>query len=205
MFFLLIAFIHALKSFFNFLCAEEHFISNPKKSIALSKQERRLPKNTLTEQKVMEILESCDTKKLVGLRNRAILETAYACGIRTAELCRLKAQEIDLGKQTELIKKGKGNISRLVPLGQYATFFIQEYLKRSCRYFLREKRTDSEYLFLTQFENPYNRKSINRSVMKSIQRKSGFKKNLTVYSFRHAVAGQLLQHNLKVAFIVCLR
>ena len=102
----------SLKSFFNFLHTEDHVTSNPTKSIALPKQERRLPKNILTEQEVMEILESCDMRKPVGVRNRAICETAYACGIRTAELCALKVQDIDLGEQTALIQKGKGNVSR---------------------------------------------------------------------------------------------
>mgnify|MGYP002725725712 CR=1 FL=1 len=194
----------ALKTYFRFLCNEDYLLSNPTRNLALPKEERRLPRAILTEDEIMMILQSCDTHTPLSLRNRAILELLYACGMRTFELCNLKIQDVSLKEQTALIEKGKGNISRLVPVGQYASLYIDEYLKKGRKFFLRGKRTDPGNLFLTQFGNPFDRKSINKSVMKPIQARLKLKKNLTVYSFRHASATHLLHRNVDVAYIAQL-
>ena len=194
----------ALKTFFRFLCNEDYLLSDPTRNLALPKEERRLPRAILTEDEVMMILQSCDTRTPLSLRNRTILELLYACGMRTFELCNLKIQDVSLKDQTALIEKGKGNISRLVPVGQYASLYIDEYLKKGRKFFLRGKRTDPGHLFLTQFGNPFDRKSINKSVMKPIQARLKLKKNLTVYSFRHASATHLLHRNVDVAYIAQL-
>ena len=194
----------ALKAFFRFLCDEDYIVSNPMRNIASPKEEKRLPKSVLTEKEVMSILESCDTRTPLGMRNRAVLELLYSCGIRTSELCNLKIQDLSLKDQTVLIEKGKGNVSRLVPIGQYASLYIEEYLKKGRKFLLKGQRNDPGNLFLTQFGNPFDRKSINKSIMKPIQRKLNLKKNLTVYSFRHAVATHLLHHKVDVTYIAQL-
>jgi len=194
----------ALKTFFRFLYDEDYIVSNPMRNIAFPKEEKRLPKSVLTEKEVMLILESCDTRTALGLRNRAVLELLYSCGIRTSELCNLKIQDLSLKDQSVLIEKGKGNVSRLVPIGQYASLYIEEYLKKGRKYLLRGKRDDPGNLFLTQFGNPFDRKSINKSVMKPIQRKLKLQKNLTVYSWRHACATHLLHRKVDVAYIAQL-
>ena len=71
-----------------------------------------------------------------------MLELLYACGMRTTELCRLKVVDVDLQEQTAFIEKGKGNISRSVPIGQYAAHYIGEYVAKARRYFLKGKRSD---------------------------------------------------------------
>ena len=76
--------------------------------------------------------------------------------------------------------EGKGNISRLVPIGQYTTLYIEEYLKKGRKILLRGFRSDPGNLSLTRFGNPFDRKSINKSVVKPIQKRSKLKKNLTV-------------------------
>ena len=194
----------ALKTFFRFLRNEDYILSDPTRNIALPKEEQRLPKAILTEKDVMTILQSCDARTPLGLRNRAVLELLYACGMRTTELCNLKTQDLSLNDQTVLIEKGKGNVSRLVPIGQYATLYISEYLKKGRKFFLRGKRSDPGNLFLTQFGNPFDRKSINKSVMKPIQIRLKLKQNLTVYSWRHACATHLLHRNVDVTYIAQL-
>ncbi len=196
--------LSALKTFFRFLRNEDYILTDPTRNITLPKEEQRLPKAVLTEKEVMMILKSCDVRTPLGLRNRAVLELLYACGMRTSELCSLKTQDLSLKDQTVLIEKGKGNVSRLVPMGQYATLYIQEYLKKGRKFFLRGKRSDPGNLFLTLFGNPFDRKSINKSIMKPIQQKLKLKKDLTVYSWRHCVATQLLQRKVDVAYIAQL-
>jgi integrase/recombinase XerD len=196
--------LSALKSFFHFLLKEDYIISDPTKSISMPKQEKRLPRTILTEEEVMAILQSCDTRTAVGSRNRAMLELLYACGMRTTELCQLKIADVDLQEQTVFIEKGKGNISRSVPIGQYAAHYIQEYVVKARKFFLKGKRSDPGFLFLTQFGNPFDRKTVNKFVMKPIQRRLQFKKNITVYSFRHSIATQLLRRSVDVAYIAKL-
>ncbi len=194
----------ALKTFFRFLRDEDSNLSDPTRNLVLPKEERRLPRAILSEKEVMMILESCDAHTPIGLRNRAVLELLYGCGMRTFELCGLKVHDVSLADQTVLIEKGKGNVSRLVPIGQYASLYIEEYLKKSRKFFLRGKRSDPGNLFLTRFGNPFDRKSINKSIMKPIQGKLKLKKNLTVYSFRHASATHLLHRRVDVAYIAQL-
>jgi integrase/recombinase XerD len=196
--------LSALKTFFRFLSDEDYILSDPTRNIAMPKEELRLPKAVLTEKEVMMILESSDTRTPLGLRNRAVLELLYACGMRTSELCNLKTLDLSLKDQTVLIEKGKGNVSRLVPIGQYATLYIQEYLKKGRKFLLRGKRSDPGNLFLTQFGNPFDRKSINKSIMKPIQQRLKLKKNLTAYSWRHACATHLLHRNVDVTYIAQL-
>ena len=190
-----------LRTFFSFLSNEDYIVANPAKAIILPKAEQRLPRNILTEREVQQILESCDTGRPIDLRDRAILEVLYACGIRTTELCMLKVSDVDMKYQTLLIEKGKGNVSRLAPLGQYATEYIKDYLKSARKLFLRSKKLDPGFLFLTQHGNAYNRKSINKFVMKPIGRNSLVKKDITVYSFRHSIATHLLKRRVDVAYI----
>ena len=174
------------------------------KDLVLPKPERRLVRDILTETEVKQILESCGGYTPFNLRNRAIIELLYATGTRTTELCNLKVADVNLKEQIVFIEKGKGEISRLVPIGQYAAVCIEKYIEHARKFFLKSKPQDLGYLFLTQFGNPFDRKSINKWVMRPIQQKLKLKKHLTVYSFRHAVATHLLQHNLDVSYIAKL-
>ena len=194
----------AVKSFFSFLVAEDFMAGDPTKALILPKQERRLVRTVLTESEVMKILKSCNSRTPFGLRDRAILELLYATGIRTTELCNLKVTDVNLKDQTLFIDKGKGNISRLVPIGQYASLYIEKYLQKGRRFFLKMKIQDPGSLFLTQFGNPFDRRSVNKWVMRPIQQKLKLKKHLTVYSLRHSVATHLLQHNVDVSYIAKL-
>ena len=198
------AMLFAIKSFFSFLLDQDLIASNPTKGLILPKQERRLVRDVLTEKEVAKILKYCNTTTPFGLRDRAILELVYATGIRTTELCNLKVADVNLKEQTAFIDKGKGNISRLVPAGQYAILYVEKYLRNARKFFLRMKPNDPGYLFLTQFGNPFERRSINKWVMRPIQEKLKLKKPLTVYSFRHALATHLLQNNVDVSYIAKL-
>ena len=197
----------ALKTYFHFLVDEDYIMSDPTRNIIMPKTERRLPRSILSEEEVMTIIKSCDPRSALGFRNRAILELLYATGMRTSELCSLKTQDLSLADQTALIEKGKGNISRLVPIGQYAKLYIEEYLKKGRKILLQGSRSDPGNLFLTRFGNPFDRKSINKSVMKPIQKRLKLKKNLTVYSFRHYAESQIMLNakgkiflNIQLAF-----
>ncbi len=193
-----------VRKFFSFLVKQDLILKNPASSITLPKEEQRLTRNILTEKEMLALLENMKLTDPVSIRNRAIIELFYGCGIRTTELCQLKIQDVDLKEQTVTIVKGKGNKFRIVPVGQYATYYIQLYLGKARKYMLKGKRNDPGYLFLSQRGNPFNNTTINKSVMRSVAKKLENKKYLSCYSMRHAVATHLLANNVDITYIAKL-
>jgi len=194
----------SVRKFFHLLVEQDLILKSPAASITLPKEEQTLARDVPTENEVMNILENLKPVEPVSIRNRAIVETFYSCGIRTTELCRLKVQDVDLKEQILTVVKGKGNKSRIVPIGQYACYYIQLYLEKSRKYMLKGRRADPGYLFLTKRGNPFNNTTINRSVMKGVSRMLDKKKHLSCYSFRHATASHLLAGNVDIAYIARL-
>ncbi len=193
-----------VRKFFSFLVEQDLILKNPASSLTLPREEQKLIRNIPTENEVMSILENLKPTEPLSIRNRAIVETFYSCGIRTTELCRLKVQDVDLKEQTLTIVKGKGNKSRIVPIGQYACYYIQLYLEKARKYMLKGRKSDQGYLFITRRGNPFNNTTINRSVMRNVSRMLDKKKNLSCYSFRHATATHLLANNVDIAYIAKL-
>jgi len=108
--------LQALKKFFSYLTRRDLILRDPTTIITFPKEEQRLTRNILSEREVFTLLEKTKLRDPVSIRNRAIIETFYATGMRTSELCNLKVQDVDLKQQTVTIVKGKGNKSRVVPL-----------------------------------------------------------------------------------------
>ncbi len=196
--------LRALKKLFFFLMKRDLVLKDPTTVITMPREEQRLIRNILSVKESFDLLESINTNSPVGTRNKAIAELFYACGIRTSELCSLKVQDVDLKEQRVTIIKGKGNKSRIVPIGQYASHYILLYLEKARKYMLRGKRDDPGYLFLSQRGNPFNKSTINKAVMRSIIKTSGIRKHISCYTFRHSVASQLLRNKLDIMYIAKL-
>jgi integrase/recombinase XerD len=196
--------LRALRAFFGYLVREDRILKNPASSLRLPKEEQRLVRNVPTEAEVAELLKTLDGRDPLSIRNRAIVELLYGCGLRTTELCRLNVQDVDLKEQIVTIVKGKGGKSRIVPIGQYAAHYLQLYLDKGRRYMLKGKSQDSGILFLSQRGNPFNKTTINKSVMRPVARKLGGKRYLSCYSFRRAVATHLLANRVDITYIARL-
>src|SRR4030042_2766488 len=96
------------------------------------------------------ILTKIRTNTPIGLRNKAIIELFYSTGMRTSELANLKINDIDLKEQIAIIVLGKGNKTRVVPIGQHACYYIEQYLEKARKYMLKGKVKDDGYIFLTE-------------------------------------------------------
>ncbi|KKL98465.1 hypothetical protein LCGC14_1824110, partial [marine sediment metagenome] len=160
-----------IRLFFSFLLKHDLILKNPASSLTLPREEHKITRNILTENEVLSLLENLKLTDPVSIRNRAIVELFYGCGVRTTELCNLKVHDVDLKEQTVIIVKGKGNKSRVVPIGQYAVHYIQLYLEKARKYMLKGKRNDPGYLFLSQRGNSFNNTTINKSVMRIVAKK----------------------------------
>ena len=125
-----------MRKFFHYLLRGDFILRDPTSVLEFPKKEQKLIRNVLSEDEVSGLLEQIKPIGPEGLRNRAIVELLYACGIRTTELCQLRVADLDLKEQTVTIMKGKGGKSRVVPIGQYACHYIAEYLRKGRKYFL---------------------------------------------------------------------
>jgi integrase/recombinase XerD len=110
----------SIQRFFAYLCKNNHIDANPASDLDLPRQPSRLLPKGLPMDELTRLLESPDTRDPLGIRDRALLETLYATGIRRTELVQIELQDLDPKSQTLHIREGKGGKSRLVPIGQQA-------------------------------------------------------------------------------------
>jgi integrase/recombinase XerD len=196
--------LNALKAFFSFLVDRDVVLRDPTTMIIAPKEEQRLTRRVPTPEEVIEILRSVEPRDPTSMRDRAILELLYASGMRTSELCNLKVSEVDLKDQTATIVRGKGGKTRIVPIGQYASHYIELYLKEGRKRLLRGNREDPSNLFLSAIGTPLNRQTINRAVFDRINRNLDGEKRITCYSFRHASATGLIANGVDIAYVAQL-
>ena len=125
--------LSALRSFFRFLVKRGVTEENPAESILTPKQEKTIP-SYLPVDEMFRLLDSISTSGMLDLRNRAIFETLYSCGIRVSELVGLNTLDVDFG-QALIRVLGKGSQERIVPIGKNALAAITTYrqvLQREC-------------------------------------------------------------------------
>lgn len=179
----------SLKGFFGYLLSNGYIEINPMEKISAPKVTKGLP-NVLNINEIEGILSRPDTNKKLGLRDKALLETFYACGLRVSELINLKISDLFLGE--EMIRVfGKGSKERFVPIGSSAINWIEEYLKNSRP--LIEKRAKSQHiLFLNSRGTKLSRMGVWKIVDK-YAKMAGIKKEVHPHTFRHSFATHLLE------------
>ncbi|MCW8812088.1 MAG: tyrosine-type recombinase/integrase, partial [Chlorobium sp.] len=135
----------SIKGFFGYLFSSGYIKINPMEKISAPKVSKNLP-NVLNINEIEKILSGPDVSKKLGLRDKALLETFYACGLRVSELINLKLSDLFLNE--EMIRVfGKGSKERFVPIGSSAINWIGEYLKAG-RPLLEKKAKSQHVLFL---------------------------------------------------------
>ena len=190
--------LSALRQFYKFLREQKLRDDNPVATHHSPKIGRALPKD-LSEHEVEALLQAPDTKTALGLRDRAMLEVLYACGLRVSELLNLRLELLNL-KQGFLRVTGKGNKERLVPLGQHARDWIEQYLAQS-RSQLYKSSTD--YLFLTQHGGIMSRQNFWYAIKRyALQAK--IQAELSPHTLRHAFATHLLNHGADLRVVQML-
>jgi integrase/recombinase XerD len=181
----------AVRKFFSWLLNEQQIAYNPASTLQLPKQPQRLPRGVLTKAEARRLIEATPTTKPRDIRDRAILETLYATGIRRAELIALTIYDADLQTATLRIEHGKGNTKRVVPLTQSAIAALKLYLEEARAVFVRE--AGQVRLFVsTRSGGPLDDDDIVRIVAKAANR-AGLKKHVTPHTLRHTCATHLLK------------
>src|SRR4030042_4129040 len=193
--------IAAIRHFFKYLLKSDFILKDPTLTIESPKEERSLPKNIITKIEVKLILDSIDIRTPIGLRNKTIIELFYSCGMRTSELCDLKIHNVDLKEQTVIIEHGKGDKMRVLPLGQYAVDYIEQYISRARKFMLKGRINDEGYLFLTNRGTKFNKETINKNIIHGVVKNLRLNKKVSCYSFRHALATHLVQNKVDIRFV----
>lgn len=190
--------LSALRSFYKFLREQNIRTDNPVASHKTPKLGRALPKD-LSEQDVESLIHAPDVNTSLGLRDRAMLEVLYACGLRVSELINLRIDLINLN-QGYLRILGKGNKERLVPLGQIAGEWIEKYIQ-DARPQLYKSATD--YLFLTQHGGIMSRQNFWYAI-KRYALQANIQTELSPHTLRHAFATHLLNHGADLRVVQML-
>jgi integrase/recombinase XerD len=177
-----------MRHFFRFCTAENYVTDDPAMTIESPKIVQNLPQ-FLSVEEVNRLLGQPDQTTVLGIRDRAMIETMYSTGIRVSELCGIRVGDLQMDPGC-LRCIGKGDKERLVPVGRQALESIQKYIRESRPHLLKDRT--SPYLFLgRKGARPINRISF-WALIAAYGRKAGLRKALKPHMLRHSFATHLL-------------
>ncbi|MCF1684972.1 site-specific tyrosine recombinase XerD [Tetragenococcus halophilus] len=182
--------VTSLRRFHQFLRQERYTDHDPMQHIDSPKKTQKLP-DTLSLSEVERLIEAPDTKKVLGIRDRTILEVMYATGLRVSELIGLKLNDLHLAMGL-MQTTGKGDKERIVPLGDMAIHWLETYLEEA-RPILCQKHPEEEYLFVNGHGTSLSRQGVWKN-LKALVLKAGIMKNVTPHTLRHSFATHLLEN-----------
>ena len=180
--------ISSLKSFYKFLEINKYTNTNPLTTIISPKTARKLPK-VLSEEEVNKLLD-INLNNDFDYRNKAMLELMYSSGLRVSELINLTVNDVDL-KNSLVRIFGKGSKERIVPLNDYATEALNNYILYHRPKLFKQK--ENNYLFLNNHGNQMTRQGFFKT-LKKIAKEKGIKSELSPHTLRHSFATHLLKY-----------
>ena len=182
--------ISGIRRFFDYLILENLIEKNPMDNIESPKLGTNLP-NTLTIEEIDKIISTIKLGSKTGLRNVAIIELLYSCGLRVSELINLKIS--DLFFKESLIKvTGKGNKERFVPISKQSQIYINNYLQ-DVRSYQKIKKGFEDTLFLNERGTILSRVMI-FLILKKLKNASNIKKKIGPHTLRHSFATHLIEN-----------
>lgn len=181
--------ISGLKAFYKYCLIEKIAAKDPTILLSAPKLKRTLP-DTLSFEEIESIIGKIDLSKPEGVRNRALIETMYSCGLRVSEVVALKLSNLYL--DVGFIKvTGKGDKERLVPIGRDAVKHINIY-RENVRVHIAIKKGQEDILFLSRRGTQMTRVMI-FIIIKALARQAGIAKNISPHTFRHSFATHLVE------------
>lgn len=191
--------IASMRRFYRYYLRENKIRLDPTALIDAPKLPRSLPKS-LNEAEVVALLAAPDIGQPVGLRDKAMLELLYASGLRVSELVGMQVMEISLNEGVVRVT-GKGNKTRLVPMGEVAVEWIQRYLDEARPQLLQQRLSDD--LFVTQRGAAMTRQAF-WYLIKRYAAQADIQKPLSPHGLRHAFATHLLNHGADLRVVQML-
>jgi len=182
--------VSSMKGFFSYLTAEKYLEVNPAEQIEAPKLSRKIPV-FLTETEVQEFLGAIDLSHPQGSRNLAIFEMLYACGLRVSEILQLRLSDLFLNEGFIRVI-GKGQKTRLVPIGPYSIKRLEGYLENRVSEYQPQPLYE-DVLFLNRRGRSLTRAMI-FTLTRQIVEKTRIKKEISPHTFRHCFATHLLEN-----------
>lgn len=186
--------IETIRHFYRFLIGENYIKSNPTANLLAPRIPAKLP-DRLNVEEVNRLLNSISGDREIDIRNRAMMETLYAAGLRVSELVNLELENIDL-RLGYLRVMGKGNKERIVPLGKTAVHYLIRYIETR----KKSGKMQSSALFLTRLGKKISRVEFWRQ-LKNYARKAGIRTNISPHVLRHSFASHLLAGGADLRFV----
>lgn len=181
--------LSGVKAFYKYLLLENLIENDPSALIETPRLTRKLP-DTLSIPDIDKLIAVIDLSRADGMRNKAMLEVLYGCGLRVSELINLKRSNLRL--ETEFVKiLGKGNKERLVPIGSEAIKYLNIWLEE-VRQHLPVKTGQEDYVFLNRRGSRLSRVMV-FMIVKALAEKAGLRKNISPHTFRHSFATHLIE------------
>lgn len=188
--------LSSLRQYHEYLFQEKITPNNPMQHVDTPKKAKTLP-DVLSTEEVDAVIEQPDTTNPLGVRNRAMLEVMYATGLRVSEICNLELNHLHL--QMGLIQtRGKGNKERIIPIGDAAIRWLEDYLSLS-RYTLLNDE-DHTFVFVNSRGGKLSRQGIWKIIKKIVQ-EAGISKNVTPHTLRHSFATHLLENGADLRIV----
>ena len=180
--------ISSLRSFYDWLVQEGMITDNPCDNVDAPKIGRNIP-DVLSEEEVSRLIDIVDTSTWFGLRDKAILEVMYGCGLRVSEAVNLKISGLFLDEGFIRII-GKGNKERLIPIGDMAIEALLTYMEARI---LPADRASEDIVFLNRYGRPLSRISMFKAI-RSLAQLAGIRRDISPHIFRHSFATHLIEH-----------
>jgi integrase/recombinase XerD len=190
----------AVRRFVRYLFSQDYLLVDVARDLEMPRQPRSLPRNLLSERQTIELLEAPDVSQVLGLRDRAILEVLYSTGVRNQECARLLLEHLAEPNQCLRVVKGKGGKDRVIPLGDEAELWLQEYLLNARPQLLRQAQ--NQHVFLSSKGRPLDRGAMT-AVVSRWARKVGLPHS-TPHLLRHCVATHMLKRGANLRYLQAL-
>ncbi|MSP86043.1 MAG: site-specific tyrosine recombinase XerD [Methylotenera sp.] len=191
--------IASMRRFYRYLMRDNKISRDPTIQIQAPKLPRSLPKS-LNEDEVLALLDAPSLSEPVGLRDRAMLELLYACGLRVSELVGVKVTEVSINDGVVRVT-GKGSKTRLVPMGEEAVDWISRYLTEARPDILQKRLCNA--LFVTNRGEAMTRQAF-WYLIKRYALLAGINKPMSPHVLRHAFATHLLNHGADLRVVQML-
>jgi integrase/recombinase XerD len=190
--------LSSVRALFKWLARQNMLLYNPASELELPRIGQRLPRHVLTAEEAELLLSLPDLSSPTGVRDRALLETLYATGMRRTEMVRLELEDLDLPRRTALVRLSKGKRDRLIPIGRRAAAWLAKYLADARPALLID--ASEKTLFLSHFGQPLDPDHLTRHVKRYVLA-SGIPKTGSCHLFRHTAATLMLENGADIRFI----
>jgi len=190
--------LSAVKQFVRFLYRENYLLLDIALDFEIPIQRPALPRIILSEREVLQLIDFPNTKTPQGIRDRTLLELLYGTGIRNSELRSIKIIHVDLAQATLRIEHGKGDKTRIVPLGEEALAWLEEYLTHARP---QLAASSEQTLLFPGFNGQILTRRWLAHQLRRLAQRAGLEKTVTPHVLRHSCATHLLRRGANLRHI----